>query len=99
VLAPGWSAYADRLRFETHDVTDLIRLGENAVGAVVADGWWRGFLTWEMKRDVYGDRLGLLAQLEVTCSDGSTVTIESDPTWVTSAPSWSAPGWPTMSSA
>jgi len=85
VLAPGWSAYADRLRFETHDVTDLIRLGENAVGAVVADGWWRGFLTWEMKRDVYGDRLGLLAQLEVTYSDGSTVTIESDPTWVTSA--------------
>ena len=85
VLAPGWSAYVDRLRYETHDVTDLVTLGENAVGAVVADGWWRGFLTWEMKRDVYGDRLGLLAQLEITYSDGSTASIGSDATWVTAA--------------
>jgi alpha-L-rhamnosidase len=85
VLAPGWSAYADRLRYETHDVTDLVMVGENAMGAVVADGWWRGFLTWEMKRNVYGDRLGLLAQLEVTYSDGSTETVGSDASWVTSA--------------
>lgn len=84
VLAPGWSAYADRLRYETHDVTGLMRLGANVVGAVVADGWWRGFLTWEMKRNVYGDRLGLLAQLEVTFSDGTEETFGTDSTWLSS---------------
>ena len=55
------------------------------LGAVVADGWWRGFLTWEMLRDVYGDRQVLLAQLEVTYSDGSTETFgTTGANWVTS---------------
>ena len=84
LLAPGWSAYADRLRYETHDVTDLLSTGANVLGAVVADGWWRGYLTWEMLRDVYGDRHGLLAQLEVTYSDGSTETFGTGADWVTS---------------
>ncbi len=84
VLAPGWSAYADRLRYETHDITGSAALGENVLGAVVADGWWRGFLTWEMKRNVYGDRLGLLTQLEVTYSDGSGETIGTNADWLTS---------------
>lgn len=83
VLAPGWSAYASRLRYETHDVTESLVVGENTLGAVVGDGWWRGNLTWEMKRDVYGDRLGLLAQLEISYSDGSTETIRTDPSWRT----------------
>jgi len=84
VLAPGWSAYADRLRYDTHDVTDQVSLGDNVLGAVVADGWWRGNLTWEMKRDVYGDRLGLLAQLDVDYSDGTEETIGTDRDWLTS---------------
>ena len=37
-----------------------------------------------MKRDVYGDRLGLLAQLEVLFSDGATETIATDLEWRTS---------------
>jgi alpha-L-rhamnosidase len=84
VLAPGWSAYAARLHYETHDVTDQVSLGDNVIGAVVADGWWRGFLTWQMKRDVYGDRHGLLAQLEVTFSDGTSATVATQPEWRTS---------------
>jgi alpha-L-rhamnosidase len=84
VLAPGWTAYANRLRYETHDVTDLVLPGANVLGVVVADGWWRGNLTWEMKRDVYGDRLGAFAQLEVTYADGTVDTIITDDAWRTS---------------
>ena len=51
VLAPGWSTYDQRLRYETHDVTALVAPGENVIGAVVADGWWRGYLGWEMMRE------------------------------------------------
>jgi alpha-L-rhamnosidase len=71
VLSPGWSAYASRLRYETHDVTHAVSTGDNVMGAVVADGWWMGYLTWQMRRNVYGDQLGLLAQLEITYSDGT----------------------------
>jgi alpha-L-rhamnosidase len=84
LLAPGWSAYDHRLRYETHDVTAVVAPGENAIGAVVADGWWRGYLGWEMRRNVYGDRLGLFAQLEITYSDGAVDTIATDASWRTS---------------
>ncbi len=85
LLAPGWSMYDQRLRYETHDVTALVAPGANAIGAVVADGWWRGYLGWEMMRNVYGDRIGLLAQLEISYSDGTTETIATDATWRTSS--------------
>jgi alpha-L-rhamnosidase len=88
VLAPGWSAYGTRLRYETHDVATLVAPGDNVLGAVVADGWWRGYLGWEMLRNVYGDRLGLLAQLEVTYSDGHVETIATDAEWCTATGPW-----------
>ncbi len=84
MLSPGWSAYASRLRYETHDITDAVSLGDNVIGAVVADGWWMGNLTWEMRRNVYGNQLGLLAQLEITFSDGTTKVIGSGSKWRTS---------------
>ena len=38
-LAPGWTSYRHRLRFASHDVTGLLRDGDNAIGAIVGDGW------------------------------------------------------------
>ena len=83
VLAPGWSSYANRIRYDTHDVTALLADGDNVLGAVVADGWWRGFLKWDMLRNVYGERLGLLAQLEITYDDGTVDVIATDEQWRT----------------
>ncbi len=83
VLAPGWSSYPHQLRYDTHDVTGLLSPGSNVLGACLGDGWWRGHLTWAMQRNTYGDRLGLLGQLEVTYSDGTTVVITTDQEWQT----------------
>ncbi|MFE8013925.1 glycoside hydrolase family 78 protein [Streptomyces antibioticus] len=82
VLAPGWTAYDERLRYRTHDVTALLRPGRNAIGAILADGWFRGRLGFDGKtRAVYGDRLALLAQLEVVYEDGTTERICTDGSW------------------
>ena len=82
VLAPGWSAYRHRLRYDTHDVTDLLVDGLNAIGIVVADGWWRGHLGFDGRRCIYGDRLGALAQLEVEWADGRRhVVVATDEGW------------------
>ena len=51
------------------------------VGAVMADGWWRGQLSWFLHRNVYGERLGLLAQLEITYTDASVERIVTDESW------------------
>ena len=66
VLAPGWTSYHHRLRYQTFDVTDLLREGRNAIGAMLGDGWYRGRLGFGGgRRNIYGDRLALLAQLEI----------------------------------
>ncbi len=82
VLAPGWTSYRDRLRYRTHDVTDLLRSGSNAVGVALADGWYRGRLGFNGgTRDVYGDRLGALVQLEITYVDGARLVVGTDGGW------------------
>ncbi len=82
VLAPGWTVYDERLRYHTFDVTGLVTEGDNAIGAVLGDGWFRGRLGFGGGRsNVYGEHLALLAQLEVTYADGSSERIVTDDSW------------------
>ncbi|WP_312855084.1 family 78 glycoside hydrolase catalytic domain [Agromyces agglutinans] len=80
-LAPGWTAYDDRLRYATHDVTDVVRSGVNVIGAWLGDGWYRGRLGWDGGSELYGDRLGVLAQLEIEYADGTRQVVASGPEW------------------
>ncbi|MEX1255404.1 MAG: family 78 glycoside hydrolase catalytic domain [Dehalococcoidia bacterium] len=81
VLSPGWTSYDRRLRYQTYDVTGLLRPGANAIGAVLGDGWARGYLGFLAKRNRYTDRLALLARLEITLADGSTQRVTTDESW------------------
>jgi alpha-L-rhamnosidase len=81
VLAPGWTSYSHRLRYQTYDVTDLVREGANHLEVLLGNGWYRGRLGWDGGRARYGDRLALLAQLEVTTADGSVHVLATDGTW------------------
>ncbi|MGH3877478.1 MAG: family 78 glycoside hydrolase catalytic domain [Actinophytocola sp.] len=81
VLAPGWTSYPHRLRFQTHDVTDLVRPGENVLEVMLGNGWYRGRLGFRGGQALYGDRLALLAQLEVTTVDGAVHVLATDEAW------------------
>ncbi len=83
-LAPGWTSYNKRLQYQMYDVTAMINKGGNAVGAMVGNGWYRGYLAWENNKDVYGKKLGFLFQLEIVYGDGSKETIISDENWKSS---------------
>ncbi|MEU8818790.1 family 78 glycoside hydrolase catalytic domain [Actinoplanes sp. NPDC048796] len=80
-LAPGWTAYQHRLRYQTHDVTDLITTGTNRLEVLLGNGWFRGRLGFQGKHGVYGDRLALLAQLEVVTTDGAVHVLATDGSW------------------
>ena len=71
VLTPGWTSYGKRLQYQVYDVTNMLVKGNNAIGAVLGDGWYRGTLAWGNNWAVYGKRLGLLLQLKITYTDGS----------------------------
>jgi len=81
VLTPGWTSYSKRLQYQVYDVTNLLINGNNAIGAVLGEGWYRGTLAWGDNWAIYGKRTGLLLQLNITYTDGSTSLIVSDETW------------------
>ncbi len=84
VLTPGWTSYGKRLQYQTYDVTELLKKGDNAIGVQLGDGWYRGFIAFRGNRNAYGDSLGLLCQLEVTDEDGKTEIISSGTEWKSS---------------
>ncbi len=89
-LDPGWTDYRKLVQYVAFDVTDLLRQGENALGAEVGNGWY-------IKTDEhytfafppfmppnpnpyrpFGDALVLAAELTVAYADGTAETIAAD---------------------
>ena len=81
VFTPGWTDYRKRVQYQAYDVTSLLKSGDNAIGAIVGDGWYCGYTGNIDRRQFYGDRPKFLAQLEVTFDDGSKQTIVTDGLW------------------
>lgn len=81
VLAPGHTDYRKRIQYQTYDVTNQLNIGDNALEVQLADGWYRGSCgAWGITNQ-YGTQTKLLAQLEITFTDGTTQTIISDNSW------------------
>ena len=81
VLTPGWTAYHKRLQYQVYDVTSMLKSGNNAVGAMLGEGWFRSNLGWVDNKGYYGKRLGLLCQIYVKYADGTEELILSDGSW------------------
>lgn len=78
---PGWTTYSKRIQYQVYDLTALLKQGRNALGAIVGDGWYRGFFGFQGERNLYGDKAGLITQLEINYEDDSKEWILSDPSW------------------
>ena len=80
-FTPGWTSYQTRLQYQVYDVTEHVHAGDNAIGAMLGDGWYRGYYFIQYERNFYGDRLALLLQLEVEYADGRVERLTSDESW------------------
>ena len=80
VLAPDWTDYRKRVRYQAYDVTKLVKRGSNAVGALLANGWFSGHIG-NGANAFFGKVPALLAQLEVSYVDGRTEQIVTDASW------------------
>lgn len=83
LLAPEWTAYQKRVQYQTYDVTPQIKQGDNAIGAILGNGWYDG--NWQFwgrklqpinKTDPY-----LLVQLEIEYADGNRQMVVTDNSW------------------
>ncbi|MDN3476834.1 alpha-L-rhamnosidase [Pseudoalteromonas sp. APC 3355] len=80
VMTPGWTPYHKRIETLTYDVTSHLNKGENALAAIVAEGWYSGRIFHPTKQQ-HMLPMRLLAQLEITFTDGTQKVITSNKDW------------------
>lgn len=87
IFAPGSTDYRKRIQYQTYDVTDLLKNGNNDLTVELADGWYRGSSGAKGRVNTYGTQTKLYVQLELVGADGKTTSVCSDQTWA-----WSQDG-------
>jgi len=82
VLTPGWTDYRQRVKYQSYDVTAQVKSGHNAIGALLAPGWYETPLEWFQQPNNYGDTPpALRAQLRIEHTDGSVEWVGTDASW------------------
>ena len=80
-LAPGHTDYRKRVQYQTYDVADMLKPGENELTVQLADGWYRGSCgAWGITNQ-YGTETKLLCQLEYEYESGLREAVISDGSW------------------
>ena len=80
-LTPGFTSYRTRLQVQTFDLTGLLVPGANAIGIILSDGWFRGRHGFQREADGFGDRTGVLLDVELVGADGVASRAGTNATW------------------
>jgi hypothetical protein len=78
VLAPAATRFTSRNLYQTYDVTDQVRRGDNTIGLWLAEGYGPTFSQYGWRW--FGPRQALL-KLDVTYTDGTTEQVVTDESW------------------
>ncbi len=79
VMDPGLTDYSKRVQYVTCDVTDQLRPGVNAVGAMLGFGWHSGSISNYIPPWSATPKLRL--EIDVEFKNGKTARIVSDESW------------------
>lgn len=76
---PGASQYDRHLYYQTFDVTDVLKEGENGIGFTLSSGWWSDMSTYALYNyNYWGDRPSFIAKLVICYQDGTKEVITTD---------------------
>jgi alpha-L-rhamnosidase len=79
-LAPGWTDYFFTIMYQAYDVTKMLKVGSNAIGAMIGLGWYSGphmNFGWNM----YGSTQSVLGKLVIEYKNGTRQVVVTDNTW------------------
>ena len=79
-MAPGWTDYKQYVHYQTYDITDMLNDGDNAIGAVVGNGWYSGYVS-VTGNNHYGTDEAFIGKIVLTYADGTVETVGTDATW------------------
>ncbi len=80
-LAPGWTDYRKTVLYDAYDVTGQLRVGPNAIAAIVGNGFHHVAPERYYKLAVAYGWPKLLALLRIDYTDGTRETVATGPTW------------------
>jgi alpha-L-rhamnosidase len=85
VLDPAWTGYHKRAFYVAHDVTAQLKIGVNALGAMLGRGQFSPLCNdiWGLRRAEWVGQPRLIARLVVTFADGTIKDIMTDASWRT----------------
>lgn len=85
LFAPGWTDYRKRIQYQVFDVTQNLRQGRNAAGAIVGPGWYGGPMPGQgFQRFAFGTPpVKFMLKLDVEYADGSRESFVTDERWKT----------------
>ncbi|MGM0376282.1 MAG: glycoside hydrolase family 78 protein [Bacteroidota bacterium] len=86
MLDPAKTRYDRRIMYVTHDLTSMVRNGENTIGVILGNGWYNHQSTavWFFHEAPWRSRPSFCADLRITYEDGSVETISTGRDWKTS---------------
>ena len=82
-LTPYYNDYHFWMQYQTYDVTRLLHEGDNVLGAMLGNGWYKGRFGFEAnpRHGLFGDRFSFLCELRVTLEDGRELCFGTDRSW------------------
>ena len=80
VLAPGWTAYKERVQYQTYDVTSLLT-AENTLSISVGQGWAISAIGFVSNSHYFADQLSAFAWLDIVYTDGTKQCVATGTDW------------------
>lgn len=80
VMDPAQTDYEKRVLYVSHDVTDMMHSGPNALGVMLGNGWYNQDRVWAENGLSYG-RPRLLVELHLVLAGGRRQVIGGDESW------------------
>ena len=88
VLDPGWTTYREQVLYVVHDITALLKKGNNVAGIMLGNGWWNPlpfklFGRWDLREYQQTGRPCVKAEMHIRYTDGTIEKIITDNSWQT----------------
>lgn len=86
-LDPAFTDYGKRLLYVTHDVTNLLQQGKNAIGVILGNGWYnhQPVAEWNFHNAPWRDRPSFCMDIRIRYTDGTEEIIASDNSFKTNS--------------
>lgn len=90
-LNPGYTHYDKRNLYLTHDVTSLLKQGNNVITATLGNGFYNEYAAmavWQFDKAAWRNRPRMIAELHIEYADGGKDVISTDKSWKTTEGEW-----------